>query len=410
LKPQNPVESLNTVFFVSLAWVLWGLAAIIVSILVVVHPHNSNNICVLYASSSHNWWAGNDLYDLTLKDGFLYLPHFAIIYTPFAAMGNLLGGDAWRVSGLAFLCIGLWRLAKLLSPKNAALVFAFGSFAAIAPTMASFRCGQANIYIAALLVNIPVELARRRWSLATLLLLLAVAVKPINFVPLLLAAAIYPPMLKRLALGLVVFFLIPFATQNTQYVWEQYLICFSKLHMAELPDRSFCDLRGIFWRFYLIPQGILTVIQIIAAAATLALCFLASRWWREPARSVFVAAFGASYLMLFNPRTESGSYVILSAILVIPAAVLLLDDLRPNPGIMLIVIGFCFCCDFWAYHPTDPWLKPLTCVVFIAFLIAELFRPDSHRRRPAPFATGSPALGTAVGDLSRPFQAKVVET
>jgi hypothetical protein len=395
----------NTVFFVSLAGVLWGLAAIIVSILVVVHPNNSNNICELYASSSHNWWAGNDLYDLTVKDGFLYLPHFAIIYTPFAALGNLLGGDAWRLTGLAFLCIGLWRLAKLLSPKNGALVFAFGSFAAIAPSIASFRCGQANVYIAALLLNITVELARGRWSLATFLLLVAVAVKPINFVPLLLAAAIYPPMLKRLALGLVVFFLIPFATQNPHYVWDQYRVCFSKLHMAELPDRSFCDLRGIFWRFYIMPQSIVTVLQLIAAAATLALCFLASRWWREPAQSLFIAAFGASYLMLFNPRTESGSYVILSAILAVPAAVLFLDDLRPLPGIMLIAIGFCFSCDGWAYHQTDPWLKPLTCTVFIAFLIAELFRSDSHRRRPAPIATDSPGLGTAIGDFSRPFEA-----
>jgi hypothetical protein len=406
LKPRNPIELLNTAFFVSLAGALWGVAAIIVSILVVIHPNNSNNICELYASSSHNWWAGNDLYDLTVKDGFLYLPHFAIIYTPFAALGNLLGGNAWRLTGLASLCIGLWRLAKLLSPRNGALVFAFGSFAAIAPSIASFRCGQANVYIAALLLNIAVELACRRWSLATVLLLLAVAVKPINFVPLLLAAAIYPPMLKRLALGLVVFFLIPFATQNPQYVWDQYLVCFSKLQMAELPDRSFCDLRGIFWRFFIMPQEIVTVLQIIAAAATLALCFLASRWWREPAQSLFVAAFGASYLMLFNPRTESGSYVILSAILAIPAAVLFLDDLRAFPGIMLIVIGFFFCCDAWAYHQTDPWLKPLTCAVFIAFLIAELFRSDSHRRRPTPLALDSPALGPAVADFSPRFEAE----
>src|SRR5208282_6214180 len=136
------------------------------------------------------------------------------------------------------------------------------------------------------------------------------AVKPIVFVALLLAAAVYAPMRWRLALGLVLFLLIPFATQNPHYVLDQYRVCCAKLHRSELPDRSFCDLRGIFWRFWIMPQNILTVLQIVAAAATLAMCLLASRWWQEPARSVFVAAFGASYLMLFNPRTESGSYVI----------------------------------------------------------------------------------------------------
>jgi len=212
----------------------------------------------------------------------------------------------------------------------------------------------------------------------------ALAVKPIIFVALLLSAAIYRPMRWRLALGLAIFLLVPFAMQNPHYVWAQYGVCYAKLRMAALPYRPFCDLRGIFWAFWVIPQNVLTILQIIAAIATLALCLLAWRWWQEPARSVFVAAFGACYLMLFNPRTESNSYVILTAILAIPAAALLLDDLRLFPGVMLFVIGICFSCDGWAYHLTDPWLKPLTCAVLIVFLIVELFRRDPHRRRTVP--------------------------
>jgi hypothetical protein len=382
---KNPVDSLNKWkgFFTFLAWGLWGAAAIVISILVVIHPKNSNSICILFAQSSQNWWTGQALYFMRSIDGFLYFPQFAIIYTPFAALGN------------PIYLAGLWRLAKLLSPKNAALVFAFGSFAALAPTIASIRCGQANLHIAGFLLNITVELARRKWSIAALYLLVALAVKPIIFVALLLSAAIYRPMRWRLALGLAIFLLVPFATQNPHYVWNQYSVCYSKLRMAALPYRPFCDLRGIFWAIWVIPQNVLTVIQMIAAIATLALCLLASRWWQEPARSVFVAAFGACYLMLFNPRTESNSYVILSAIFAIPAAVLLLDDLRPFPGIILIVIGICFSCDGWAYHQTEPWLKPLTCAVLIGFLIVELFRRDAHRRR-APLAA---VVNSAVSSL-----------
>jgi hypothetical protein len=394
---KNPVNSLNKTFFSSLAWGLWGLAAVVITILVVIHPNNSNSICILFAQSSHNWWTGQELYFMRSIDGFLYFPQFAIIYTPFAALGNPIGGAAWRLVGMAIYCAGLWRLAKLLSPNNPALVFAFGSFAAIAPTIASIRCGQANLHIAGFLLNVTVELARRRWSIAAIYLLVALAVKPIIFVAILLAAAIYRPMRWRLALGVAIFLLVPFATQNPHYVWAQYQVCYSKLRMAALPYRPFCDLRGIFWAVWVIPQNVLAVLQIVAAIATLALCLLASRWWLEPARSVFVAAFGACYLMLFNPRTESNSYVILTAILAIPAAVLLLDDLRPFPGIMLVVIAVCFSCDGWAYHQTEPWLKPLTCAVLLVFLIAELFRRDPHRRR---------AVAASVSGAQRALEAR----
>jgi hypothetical protein len=398
---KNPVESLNKTFFASLAWGLWGVAAIVISILVVVHPDVHNGICILFGIISHCWWTGHDLYILRSIegmrsiDGFLYFPQCPILYTPFAALGNPIGSIAWRLVGMAIYCTGLWRLAKLLSPKNAALVFAFGSFAALAPAVASIRSGQANLHIAGFLLNITVELARGRWSVAALYFLVALAVKPIIFVALLLGAAIYRPMRWRLALGLAIFFLVPFAMQNPHYVWAQYRVCVSKLFMAAMPDRAFCDLRGLFWTVgWVIPQSALAVIQIVAALATLALCLLASRWWQEPARSVFVAAFGACYLMLFNPRTESNSYVILSGVLAIPAAALFLDDLRLFGGVMLVVIGFCFSCDAWAYHLTDPWLKPLTCAVLIVFLIAELFRRDPHRRRAvvASASDAQPAL------------------
>jgi uncharacterized membrane protein len=391
---KNPVESLNKTFFTSLAWALWGVAALVISIIVVVRPNVSNSNCIMFTTISHSWWTGQDLYILGSIDGFLYFPQCAIIYTPFAALGNPIGGIAWRLVGMAIYCVGLWRLAKLLSPKNPALVFAFGSFAALAPTIASIRNGQANLQIAGFLLNVTVELARRRWSIATLYLLVALAVKPIIFVALLLAAAIYRPMRWRLALGLAIFLLVPFAMQNPHYVMAQYRLCASKLHLAVLPDRAFSDLRGIFWAVWVIPQNVLVVLQIIAAIATLALCLLASRWWQEPARSVFVAAFGACYLMLFNPRTEPNSYVILCAIFAIPAAALLLDDLRPFPGILLIVIGICFSCDAWAFRQTDHWLKPLTCAVLIVFLIVELFRRDPHRRRSAFAAAVNSAISS----------------
>ena len=229
---KNPVDSLNKWkwFFACLAWGLWGAAFVAISRLVVLRPHVSDSIPVLFSIISHCWWTGHAIYLMDSIDGFLYFPQCAILYTPFAALGSPTGHIAWRLFGMAIYCAGLWRLAKLVSPKHTALVFAFGSFAAIAPSIASLRCGQANLHIAGFLLNVTVELARRKWSMAALYLIVALAVKPIIFVALLLAAAVYRPMRWRLALGVAIFFLVPFATQNPHYVWEQYRAALQALH------------------------------------------------------------------------------------------------------------------------------------------------------------------------------------
>ena len=367
-----------------IAWGLWGFAIFVVAILVFIHPFNTN-LCSTFSPSSRNWWAGRNLYFPASIDGFLYFPQFAIIFSPFAFAGNPAGDVAWRAAGLALYCIGLWRLARLLSPQNAPLVFALGTFAVVAPALSSIRCGQANLHIAGFLLNTTVELSRKRWSAAASYLLLALAVKPIIFVMLLLAATVYRPIIWRLAVGLMVFVLVPFATANPHYVIAQYQACAAKLLVAALPDRAFCDLRGIFWTLgWIIPQSLLAMMQVVAAIGTVGLCLLAKRRWNEPQRSVFLAALSACYLMLFNPRTEENSYVILAGILGIPAAVLYLDQRRLIGGSMLVGIGIWFSCDGWAYHLTDPWLKPLACVVATILLIRELLRRDSPGQLPAP--------------------------
>ncbi|MGD0463303.1 MAG: glycosyltransferase family 87 protein [Tepidisphaeraceae bacterium] len=366
-----------------IAWGLWGFAVILVSTLVYIHPFNTN-LCSTFSPSSRNWWAGRDLYFTASIDGFLYFPQFAIIFSPFAFAGNPVGDMAWRLAGLALYCVGLLRLAKLLSPQNAALVFALGTFAVFAPALSSIRCGQANLHIAGFLLNTTVELARKRWSAATIYLIVALAVKPIIFVMLLLAAAVYWRMIWRLAVGLAVFVLFPFATSNPHYVMAQYHACAAKLLVAALPDRAFCDLRGLLWTIgWIIPQSLLAMMQIMAAIGTLGLCLLAKRRWNEPQRSVFVAALSACYLMLFNPRTEENSYVILAGILAIPAAVVYLDHRRLSGGATLVGIGIWFSCDGWAYHLTDPWLKPLACVVLTILLICELLRRERYGPSPA---------------------------
>jgi alpha-1,2-mannosyltransferase len=353
---------------------VWVIAIIVIALIVIKQPVKGN-LCGLFRDSSLNWWAGRELYESKTIDGFLYFPQFAIIYTPFALAPSLAGDILWRIAGVAMLCAGMYRLAGLVSSRNAPLVFGWGSIAAAAPAMASIRCGQPNLIIAATLLHVAVELARRRWLAATVWLVVALAIKPIIAVTILLVAAVYRPMSWRLALGILVFVVAPFAMQNPHYVLEQYQLCCTKISMSALPNRPFPDFRGLLWTAgWMMPQSLLAGVQVLAALGTLALCLIAARRWDGTNRSLCVMTLSAFYLMLFNPRTESNSYVIMTPIITIPAAAILLDWHRQYAAWILWGIAICLSCDGWEYRLTHPWLKPATCLLCAYLLGRALVR------------------------------------
>jgi hypothetical protein len=374
------------------AWTLWGMMFVFVAAQVLHNdrPDNSNE-CWGYARATSAWWDRENLYDITNIDGFLYLPQAAIIYTPFAVLNHPIGDVLWRLVGLCAFCHGLWRMSKLLSPSQALRVFAIGSFIALAPTYNALRNGQANLPLAALMLHAAVDLVEKRWWRAAIWLTIGLAVKPIILVMVLLAGALYRPMSWRLAIALAVFLLSPFAAGGFHYVLTQYQQCWIKLSMSSQPNRPFSDLRGLFWSIgFVIPMSVFLVMQLIAAAATLALCFIAFHRWKDPAASAFVLTLTACYLMLFNPRTEGNSYVILVPMIALPAALLFLDNRRPLAAWILVALStwlISYPWSSWGYKMTVHWMKPLACVIFIILMLRELLRksiadwPESARPR-----------------------------
>ncbi len=179
-----------------LAWGVWAVCFLIVCGMV-IHNWHDHSEGVIYSKAVTDWWGSKNLYGVFRYDGFLYFPHAAILYTPFTFMKHPVGDIAWRFFGLAFLCGGIFRFAKLFAPKNAPLVFAIASFVAILPTLASLRNGQSNLQIAAAMLQAAADLAEKRWWRASLWLMIGVAVKPIMMVMILLAAAVYRPMSWR---------------------------------------------------------------------------------------------------------------------------------------------------------------------------------------------------------------------
>src|SRR3989304_8373190 len=80
------------------------------------------------------------------------------------------------------------------------------------------------------------------------------------------------------------------------------------------------------------PYAVQAAIRGLAAMLTLGLCRLGVRLWGNVRGEVLLLAMASCYLMLFNPRTENTSYVLLGPSLAVFAAWAFLVDRRSAIG------------------------------------------------------------------------------
>ena len=90
-----------------------------------------------------------------------------------------------------------------------------------------------------------------------------------------------------------------------------------------------------------------------------------------PGPSAVVGALSADYLMLFNPRTETCSYVFLGPF---AASLAVFYAQQPRHKLAAYFLGFTalgFACDAIpvVHGLTDRWLKPLLALLFLPMLI-----------------------------------------
>jgi hypothetical protein len=89
-----------------------------------------------------------------------------------------------------------------------------------------------------------------------------------------------------------------------------------------------------------------------------------------------VTALSAAYLMVFNPRTEAVSYIILSPYVALFAAILFREKaVTPVAWILVFLcIGLGSDCYGDIYKLTRIWFKPLLALVFFVILGMWAFR------------------------------------
>lgn len=361
---------------IAVGWAAMLGHALFVAVNAMVNPRVADSTPA-YRTATRLWWRSEDVYgaaDLAASIfQFNNLPAHIVLFSPFWAVGQPLGGALWRVFSIAVFAAGLARLAALLAPQRATVAIAV-AFLVVQPSASSvFTSGQVHVVMLGLMMLAMADIAVLRWWRASLWLGLAVAFKPLAIVLVLLCLAIYPAIRVRLAAAIVLVIAVPFIHPDPGFVASEYAVFARKMVLSSQPDGGKwafigtlvewfgVDFSGRFW----------LAVSALAALATLGLAALARRDLdpRRAALAVTMLAFG--YLLLFNPRTEPNSYVALGVLMGFCAIDLSLLRAREWAATFVwlaaAVVGP-------RGRMIDPWLLPGMAIVVLAWYLPAFWR------------------------------------
>jgi hypothetical protein len=355
---------------------LWAILLIATSVLAVRHPAGS--IFDAYRDGVHHWWAGEPLYSRNARS-FVYLPSSPLLFTPFVLLGPPLDDLAWRIVSVALFLFALRRLARIVLPDHARLAMAIILLLMLPCAGVNVQRGQAEIAMAGLMFLGAADAAQARWWRATLWLCLAVALKPLAFVLVLLYCVLFGPLRYRLVVGMLVVLLLPFLHPEPHYVAAQDAAMVDELLFAVQPGVTrFNDVAMMLHRFGIDPPSrVILALRIAGAAATLSLAAVAVRRRPLAESAIAVLALAVTYLVVFNPRTELGSYMNLAAVVGLSVALAWYRGEQTTAVLLaLLILGFgTQVYGNFLYRLTDVWLKPLLGLVYFGWLARRILVP-----------------------------------
>ena len=397
------------------AWIAWGLF-LVAACVVVVSEANRRPANDAYARGAVRWAAGESLY-VEGGGGFIYLPQSALVYLPFALLPKWAEHSLWRVLTIGLFAVGVWRLCRLAGQTVS--FFPIVSLVVLPKTWTCALNGQAAPAMAGLSMIALEEIHGRKWWLAALLLALALAVKPLALVLVLVLAVLYRPLWVPFAATLTALAAAPFLAASPAYVLDQYRGAIGMFYAAAQRGLapawpqlfSLARLAGIDaseeWQ---------TAVRVAAAIGTLAVC-----WWvahrgmsatseLDPTPPnppllrggvcpeskseilnpefeipnplsplVIIYSLATCYLLLFNPRTENNSYVLLSPVIGVMAAHSYFVERRGIKAALLTAAAIALIAGHEVCQVISPglgfvWVGPLTALLYACGLLCQLLR------------------------------------
>jgi hypothetical protein len=186
-----------------------------------------------------------------------------------------------------------------------------------------------------------------------------------------LVAVHFPRTRRHLAVGCLVMLAVPFCLAPWGYVVEQYGACFDKLLVSAQPDLLFEDVRGLVAKL-----GVVLDDRVWLAVRAAGAC--GALWLSTQLRSldstegrVRLLAIAALYLLLFNPRTQSNSYVLAA----VPIALLIAQSWFA--GRRRLAIAGAVVLESWCtYHEAPAWgehlIKPVGAIIVASGIASKI--------------------------------------
>lgn len=367
--------------FIVIAWTAWIALIVAVSGLVLRNP-DARSVLSYYRGPALSWWIGEDIYPPGIH-GFPYLPISAILFSPFALIGSPIGDLLWRWMSFALLTGSLRRLTRLSPTRDSAALVALVLLASIPGAAGAIRNGQSTVPMMACMIVGAVHIAERRSWPAALALAAGVAFKPWALVLVALAGALHRELRLPLGAALLVVLLAPFLHPDPSFVAEQYVAALHKIWIAGTPGpERWSDVAMMLMRFGIdVPGDVMTAMRLAAAVAILGLGWLASRRFDAACGAILLLSLATCYLLAFNPRAESNTYVMLAPLIALFAGLAIeAGDRRMGAGMLLLCValgsqGY----GNVVFHATELWLKPLVCLLFLGLLVSFILRSKLPR-------------------------------
>jgi hypothetical protein len=177
---------------------------------------------------------------------------------------------------------------------------------------------------------------------------------------------------------MLVFAGLSFIHYDPTYVLNQWQMCIKQVTVASIPPgNNYDDIAGMFRTFgFDLPDKQWFPVRAVFAFVTLGLAWRVKKIYPAALAPILATALSAAYLMAFNPRTETVSYIILSPYVALFAAILFREKALTSLVWILVFlcIGFGSDCYGDIYKFTRIWFKPLLALVFFFILAMWAFR------------------------------------
>jgi hypothetical protein len=374
-----------------MAWLLWTVPMLVVAALIIHDPLNRTVTIDSYHKSAESWWAGRDLY--VGPSGMNYLPHFAVLYSPFHLLPLRLSEILWRFCAAAALAGGLWSLARELFGSECARPFFWATVLTTPLSMVALRNGNANAIFGGVTLLAIVATLQERWWLAVGWMVLATALKPLGVVLLMLAAIYYLPVARRLPAALLGFAIFPFFFNSPGYVLGQYEAAWTNLRACSaVTEHRFADLNGILRTFGRpLPPGPSTAVRVVFGGITAVIWLWGARRLNPIWRCLLLYGLATAYLMLFNPMNEENSFVILAPALGAWGMCLLFgedaDGRRFGWGIVFMALSMALLPNIlhaWFGNHFALFWHPFLTILLVAAFIRFTYLAGNENLRPQP--------------------------